>query len=221
MTRESSRCALRPHICRNSCGDGVYYFLSVRLYVICKVKLESAMHKFEFDEGCEKWTRVLVNKYLWAVSPHYEFSDLFAECYEKFLKITDGRYDIKNQAHGMSLYMRAVTNRMRDIFKKCRARPRIQTEFKLPFTGEWMFLLEFSDDPQDQYAEIDLDEEMSPPLRRLFERSSWEANIKRCRYNQVNTIGQRETTNQLLCRLAGVDPNVYDLRSELQEFVAI
>lgn len=178
------------------------------------------MPKFEFDEPCAIWTAKLVDKYLWGVSPHYEACDLYQECYLKFLKIIDGRYDIENQRHGMSLYMTAAVNRMNDLFKRCRK--RITTESELEeYEDGWSRLDAAIDDPDDRFAAFFLLEEMSPPLQRLFERSSWEQNIRRVRRNLVNSNGQRETTNQFLCRLAGVDANVYDLRGELQEFVAI
>lgn len=177
------------------------------------------MPKFEFDEPCAKWTTALVDKYLWAVSPQYEFGDLYQECYVKFLKINDGRYVIENQKHGMSLYMTSCVNRMSDVYKKSRrqvvAISEIHTE------DGWSEMEQGLEDPEDKFAALFVAEEMSPPLQRLFERSSWEQNIRRVRRNLVNSNGQRETTNQFLCRLAGVDANVYDLRGELQEFVAI
>ncbi len=178
------------------------------------------MPQFEFDEPCANWTKLTVNKYLWAVSPDYEFCDLFHECYLKFLKINDGRYVIENQRHGMSLYMRASNNRLKDIYKRCQARPVIITEIE-DEDGELVRMDNLIEDGLDHFAALDVEEEMSPPLRLLFERSSWEENIWRVRNHRTNSAGQRETTNHLLCRLAGVDPKVYNLRGELREFVAI
>jgi len=187
------------------------------------------MGNFIFDEPCDKWTKKLINKYMWAMRADTEFSDLYNECYIKFLVITDGRYEIENQRHGMSLYMVSCVNRMNDLAAKaCR--------YAKQFAGMKALLVgrKYSDSvsaiahldahyvtcetQQRQIEEFELRGVVSDPMRSLID-DSWDF-TRRVRKTRKKRDGGRETTNELLCRLARVSSNEYDLRTELNELVA-
>lgn len=169
---------------------------------------------FEFDKPCEKWTHSFIKKSMWAIGADWEHNDLFQECYVRYLMVVQ-KYEIKNQRHGMSLYMTACHNRFCDLRK---ARPK-QELFLMDFV-RWE-AGSFSQDPYDHLEEVEISEELSPPLARLFDRANWDYIKPLCRRCKIRKDETRETTNQMMCRLAGVDDKRFDLRGELNQIVNI
>jgi len=169
---------------------------------------------FEFDQSCEKWTHQFIKKSSWALPADYEQSDLFNECYIKYLVVVQ-KYEIQNQRHGMALYMTACVNR----FWALRKKRRKQWNVNESVTQIAPLVRRFRGGLGD-YGEVILRcEKLSPTLAQLFKNANWDDARALCRKCKVRKDGTRETTNDMMCRLAGVDSTKFDLRGELSEIV--
>ena len=141
----------------------------------------------EWNEDLVGWVISFAVRNEWRVAPVYDVDDLISEAYLVFVKC-DERYLVTEPAHFATLFRRMFVNRVHDIAwyqnEDCKAEVH-HVEESLSFGGdaEYKFLSELPDD-----------------IRRVVELL---ANPNHNEYRRY-CGGRRETTNDFLCRLAGV-----------------
>lgn len=179
---------------------------------------------FIWDTSLEGWTLKQINKRYWALENEYTIDDVVQECRCKFLAIK-AKYKIENQEHGMSLYMRSVSNLLHDLAAKA-------TKHGTTFSCRQMFAAEgvgsdcIYDQVPDTHQYMEEVEflhalaKTSDEFKLILANADWNTcETRRLRKHRVRNanddLPERETTNQLLCRLAQVNHLQYDLHSEL------
>jgi hypothetical protein len=156
------------------------------------------------DQGVRGWIYNAARENLWRVSGHIEFSDLVQDGFMFWQRIVNRYPNVTETKHRMALFKTAFTNHIHDLSKK-KSRLELVTESDLETPIESM--LEGEDpaaDPDGSFIMSQLPPAIMKALKRMVD-----GDPPYRRYLD----GTRETTNQLLCRLAGLDPDARDMQT--------
>lgn len=154
----------------------------------------------EWSGPIERWVLKQVNKQLYRLKPFFDEDDIYQEGYLIFLVLKERYTEVANPAHFMSLFTVSFFNRINTLAKK-----------QIPLVD---MIIEGSDDQRDVLAECtpDLAHMVEVEARLLiadapkeiqalirgFDDPRYQAQLR-----QLASI--RETTNEFLCRVAGID----------------
>ena len=154
-----------------------------------------------------KWNGEVVGyavKYLannaWRVTPEHELDDLFQESYLLFVRLQE-RYDFKTASHFMAMWKRCLVNMIGNMaaVRTCRREVHLR--------GRWKTM----ECRPDVSTEWDRHLDEAPEyVHRLVSEAENRGTKRRCRFRRLSS-GNRETTNEHLCRVANV-PNEVPLR---------
>jgi len=159
----------------------------------------------------EAYTKKVIRKHYWRVAAFCEVDDLYQEAYVVFLRCSQKyKGSIKNGSHFFGLYSRALTNRIHTLASRQRFEVNGWVQSRVDGTVEDIHLTELlADYAETVRMEVRLLLEEAPePVRRLLE--VLEESDKRPRMRRARN--QRETTNEYLSRLAGLDRTVNMVR---------
>ncbi len=178
----------------------------------------------------------LIKGHRWRFRGFFDDDDLYQECYIAFLRCVERYPHVIEAPHFVALYRRVVENHFHKL-------SRVATNARSERTG---LKSRGQGGEQDHTGALDLvavvpsiddrrDEEFAERLKSApFELQQLVAALDkkgrprkhRREREAVVTIGgrttflaARETTNQLLCRIAGFDPQKVDLRTPLWKLV--
>jgi DNA-directed RNA polymerase specialized sigma24 family protein len=172
----------------------------------------------------EGWACKYIGKNLWRYRPDLEFDDLYQEAYLVFQRVADKYLHVSEPRHLMALFKMAVRRQFIDIVKARSIRVRLvsfpDAETDDPEPGDAsLYGVDSVPDDRDWVAEADFRlrlEELPMEVRRLVRRARREGQLDRRAPD-----GRRETTNEFLCRIAGVSPDCCDLREALARLVGV
>lgn len=166
--------------------------------------------KTNMDQGVRGWIFKTARENMWRVSSHIELSDLMQDGYLIWLKVCRRYPSVTEQKHRMALFKTSFTNHIHDLSKK-RSRLELVREAELDVPMEAMI------DGEDPTADPDLAfiiKQLPPALARMLRRVIASNSPYRLRLDHT-----RETTNERLCRFAGLDPTKRDIQAAVQQYL--
>lgn len=148
---------------------------------------------------------------MWRVSSHIDLADLMQDGYLIWVKVNAKYSNVKTQKHRMALFKTAFTNHIHDLSKK-RSRLDLVAEADLDTPME--SLLEGEDPTSDPDASFII-AQLPAALRRVLLRMIETESPYRLRLDHT-----RETTNERLCRFAGLDPTKRNVQAAVLQYLA-
>lgn len=205
---------------------------------------DGELQMLEWNGPTERWTKKFISQNIWRFTLH-EYSDLVQEAHVVFLKITQRyteesvrrKYPQQVDSLGfdkfvtkcqMAAYVSSLRNRFHDLAKDSGARiwnamrrdPAAFEHYEEQGTVRSDDVV-YVADQHDYMGElsIQLDLERNTNMNKLLASSSWDDGKKRIRRCITRSDGTRETTNEMLVRLAGVRPSI-NMRRTVRQFLA-
>lgn len=170
--------------------------------------------KSEMDEGVRGWVYNNIRENYWRVAHYYEFEDLIQDSFIVWRKIVDRYPEVTDAKHRMGLFKTAFRNHIHDLSKKRTAYVQsclLEAELDSPLAS----LRDSDDGSQDPNVRLlvaQLPAKLQLLLTRLYDE-------RRGHPNRLRLDGTRETINERLCRLAGLDPATRNVREALQTYL--
>jgi hypothetical protein len=163
------------------------------------------------DQGVRGWIYKTAKENLWRVSGHIDFADLIQDGYLFWHRITIKYPNVTATKHRMALFKTAFTNHIHDLSKK-KSRLDLVTESDLDTPMDVM--LE-GEDPNADPDHTFIFRELPPAIMRALSRALEGTSPYRLRLDHT-----RETTNERLCRFAGLDPSKRDIHTAVLRYLA-
>ena len=163
-------------------------------------------------EGC---VINFLKKNYWRVAGYYEFEDCIQEAYLKFMVVKDGYPEVIDPPHFMALFKTAWKNRFTDMSNQ-RTADEAMREADLSGedkTGNPITLTSLMDRNASTHhagrlavLKTSAPIEVKALLRAFDEPDKIELLREKCRkIRKGNRKARRETTNEKLCRIVGLD----------------
>lgn len=171
---------------------------------------KSSVGMTNMDQGVRGWIFTTARENLWRVSGHIEFSDLVQDGYMFWQRIVVRYPNVTETKHRMALFKTAFTNHIHDLSKK-KSRLELVTESDLDTPIETLA------DDMDPSADPDVAfivRQLPPAIMRVLTRMLDGDPPYRQRLDY-----SRETSNERLCRLAGLDPSKRDLHTAVLQYL--
>lgn len=166
------------------------------------------------DAGAKGWLVQTARKNLWRVPDSYELRDLVQDGYWHWARIVH-RYEvmpnrIRSRKHLMGLFKITFINHVNDLSKRKSRMVEVAFDDLPPAVTARM-----------QYSAAQDLIGLAPPLVKLaFVAIMSDDGARRMRSAyRVYAGGARETLNERLCRLTGLDPKVFDLPDEMKRYL--
>jgi hypothetical protein len=163
------------------------------------------------DQGVRGWIFKTARENMWRVSSSYELSDLMQDGFLIWHRVCVKYPNVTVQKHRMGLFKTAFTNHIHDLSKK-RTRLELVRESDLGTTMEVM--LEGEDPGSDPDLAF-IVRQLPPALMRVLSCVIESNSPHRLRLDH-----SRETTNERLCRLAGLDPTKRNIHTAVLQYLA-
>lgn len=181
-----------------------------------KIKPKRSVIKWSprWEGEIEGWVINFIQRNVWRVSPEHGPDDLYQDAYIYFMDCKDRYPRVVDPPHFMRLFQTCLRNHLHTLASKRSTRAEIRFSSYDDEGGDTLEQLIAA--PDHLLAEVELalrTEDATEPLKRLFAACMARANPAPFR----KIWGQRETTNERLCRLAKVDPTT-PLRQMVEAF---
>lgn len=195
-------------------------------------KTFDGQYKPEWEGPVEAWTVKTIKKNLWRVAPFLDFDDLYQNAFIIFMDCCERYSHVWKASHFMRLYMTCFRNHLNKESNKRTANAQHAVSNSPLFDSEHssgtMDVLaserSFFDDAEMALLIDEAPREVKVLLNGISDALKY-ARDGACRETTIsrqhrivsfftyrrNDRGQRETTNEYLCRIAGLDPSRYDL----------
>jgi hypothetical protein len=149
----------------------------------------------------------VAKQHYWRVAGWYEFDDLIQDGFLHYSRIVAKYPNVTEPKQLMRLFQRTFTNHIHDLAKR-RTRYELEVnECDLGLRISELTTRQTLPDVSETIATL------PPVLRRLLDVMQNDPRTK----SPFRLRGtHRETTNEFLCRLVGVDPNEYNLLESLR-----
>lgn len=163
------------------------------------------------DQGVRGWIYKTARQNMWRVSNHIDLADLMQDGFLVWHRVCIKYPNVQEQKHRMALFKTAFTNHIHDLSKK-RSRLDLVTEADLDTPMDVM--LEGEDPTSDPDLAF-IVKQLPPALLRVLKRV-----IESNGPYRLNLDHTRETTNERLCRFAGLDPSKRNIQAALLQYLA-
>lgn len=183
---------------------------------------EESVFKPEFSGALLGWTKNYIKRNKWRVMGYLEFEDLLQEAHLRFFLCVKKYPDVENPQHFFSLYRTAFINRFKELSAvKGDEIPEDPQTF--PFevrAGRAAHLGDLAHRLHKAPKEVKsvllamtADDNKNVRARKLQKFKHDGLSLKE------GGLRNRETTNEYLCSLVGLDPNEINLHKILLDFV--
>jgi DNA-directed RNA polymerase specialized sigma24 family protein len=162
------------------------------------------------DQGVRGWILKTARENLWRVSGHIEIDDLVQDGFMFWHRIVTRYPNVTETKHRMSLFKTAFTNHIHDLSKR-KTRLDVVPEADIDVPIEHM--REGEDPSQDPDLSFII-KQLPPAIMRVLTRMMERENPYRLRLDRT-----RETTNERLCRIAGLDPSHRDIQTAVLQYL--
>ena len=179
------------------------------------MKREELVFVPEWKGAIEGWCVTFIQKNLWRVLPEHDFDDLYQDAYFYFLECCRRYGTVTEAAHFMALMKRCLWIHVTDLANK--RTQRAEVSFTRVVAESRVDLMEVADPRPSTLLSSDLEMQISeapPEVQQLIRAALESEKGKKFRRRR----GSRETTNQYLCRLAGLDSKT--LRAKFEDWLA-
>jgi hypothetical protein len=164
------------------------------------------------DKGAVGWMVSYAKKNYWRVAAHFDFDDLLQEGRECYYYVLAHYPNVTDRPHIMSLFQRTFFSRIQDLANK-KTKQIDQCEGDLTYDNELYIAV-------PELATLTALLSQAPPaIKKVLELFTTEAGCKRLRSElRIDRSGHKETLNERLCRLAGLDPEAHDMVETFQNY---
>lgn len=163
------------------------------------------------DQGVRGWIFKTARQNMWRVSSHIDLADLMQDGFLVWHRVSVKYPNVTNQKHRMGLFKTAFTNHIHDLSKK-KSRLEVFREADLAVPMETICE---GEDPNSDLDFAFIVQQLPSSLKRLLQRAIESDSPYRLRLDHT-----RETTNERLCRLAGLDPSKRNIQTAILEYLA-
>mgnify|MGYP003425315289 CR=1 FL=1 len=169
--------------------------------------------RLEIDHGATVWLHRYARRQFWRVSSWYDLDDLIQDGYMHYYRIAERYSDVKERPHIMSLFKRCFVNHCHDLAKNKTRQPDANLGSFLTPTQDESHVMDTLAGSEPEAATLQTLLSQAPePVKAVLASFNDPEKLKQLRSSyRVRLDGTRETINERLCRLAGVDPNSMDL----------
>lgn len=180
--------------------------------------------KFAIDQGASNWIIKTARKNHWRVQSWMDISDLIQDGYLCWYMVVERYQDrVENLDHMMKLFMRVYTNHLHDLAsRRSRLSEQCFVDFLRPDQTDSFLIERLMPAGEESDAELRLMLDKAPPNVKatldLFSTEDGRRKLQSKPRRQPN--GVRETLNDRLCRLIGIDPTGVDLVGQVRDFLA-
>lgn len=164
------------------------------------------------DTGAQMWMFKTARRNYWRVAAWYDLDDLIQEGYLQYWRIRRRYPDVREPKHIMRLFQISFINRIHDIAKaRTACLETLADDLGIPdvwsvIGGVEEPMVETLHGAPDHVLVVIRAYELGDPrLRQVYRRRSGR---------------QRETLNERLCRIAGVNPDDYSIPTEIRRLLA-
>lgn len=169
----------------------------------------------KIDNGVRGWIVKTARKNYWRVAAFYDLADLIQDGYLHYCRIVNiyevQRNRVRSRARLMGLFKIAYINHIHDLAKQ---RTRLAVEVKLEELPPLTVARLHYGATQDLLAG-------APPLVRLSIAALQDDRVAYLMSQPyVRTPSHRETMNERLCGVLGLDANVFDLPGAIRSYFA-
>lgn len=168
------------------------------------------------DQGVRGWIFSTARSNLWRVSSHIDLADLVQDGWLVWHRVCVKYPNVTQQKHRMALFKTAFTNHIHDLSKK---KSRLEVFREADLAEEFERALEGIDPSSDPDLGFVITQ-LPRSLKRLLQRAIETDSPHRPRYSLTSKLHTRETTNERLCRLAGLDPAKRNVHTAIIEYLA-
>lgn len=159
------------------------------------------------DAGFRGWIYNTARKNYWRVAASCELDDLIQEGYWIYYHVVRRYPHVRDRAHLMRLVQISYVTRIHDLARRDK-RPEVAFDDLPPVVVNSMGY-----GPQTLMGD-------APPFVRLALYALMTADGRTLRAEPRERIrGRRETFNERLCRMTGLDPKIVDLPAEIKKFL--
>jgi DNA-directed RNA polymerase specialized sigma24 family protein len=172
------------------------------------------------DAGMRGWIKKTAYRHHWRVASYIDFEDLVQEGYLQFCRVRDRYGGDLDRRHFMSLLQRTYLNRITDM---ARERTRLH---EVPVSALAV------EKPHDTFEHLCGEASDATLLAALFVRAPEE--LRMLIATALSETGQRvldatpflwrdgerETSNERLCRILGLDPKKHNLATMLRDYIS-
>ena len=179
-----------------------------------------------FDAGARGWIVRTAHSNYHRVAGWYELEDLiqdgaliFMKCRKRYIEEHPG--SVENQRHFMGKFQRAFSNHITDLaWKRTR-----QNEVPMPevVSEEDGGIIEVDIITEPEAATLAVMLRQAPvQIKRVLELFATEVGLKRLRKHRKHTLesSRKETMNDRLCFMTGLDPDIYDLSGAIKSYLS-
>lgn len=182
----------------------------------------------QWKGSIEGWVVNYLSANAWRTQPEHDFDDLLQEAYILFMVCQERYTHVTEERHFFSLFRRALTNRVNDL-SVVRSKRHEQTLYPTGPEGDEQaastFLACSNDDERgvdhgsgESVADTDLRLDLAGAPEPVAQVAAMLSDPDPLRFRYLRTAdGVRQTTNEFLCYLAGVDPTEYNLSRWLRK----
>lgn len=175
----------------------------------------------EFNDTLKKWTAAFCYKNAWKVAGLMDYDDLYQECCVKFTVCKNKYRNLDGPAHFASLYRTACGNMLinfaakrNEMFeaKLQRAEPTPERD---PLDAVWV---------DEHFGYLQRLVDTVPELKELVSAFNDQAKMQEMRKGKRVSrarcgVRLRETRNQFLCRVLGLDPDQFNVAQAIDDYL--
>jgi len=167
----------------------------------------------DMDRGVRGYLVNTSRENFWRVAGWYDFDDMIQDGCWMWQRLVI-KYPNVTPKHRMALFKTAFTNHIHDLSKKRSRNEFVVNESDLGAEMHEVESLMFSELPDTSLIVSRL-----PPLLRALIHAIQNDPRARSENYRLHRDDTRETTNERLCRIVGVDPTSIDLLGTLRQYL--
>lgn len=163
---------------------------------------------YALDDGAINWMKRNAAKQYWRVAPWINLDDLIQDGYLCWFIVRSKYPYVESRANRMALFKRVFNNHLHNLANAKTRHPEIafaQAELDAKLDGESCELAEM----------MTMIAEAPVKVRKLLKKLIADPTCLRDTYRKDDGL-IRETLNERLCRLAGLNPQLNDLHADLR-----
>lgn len=166
------------------------------------------------DESAKRWLAKTASKNLWRVQPFYDYEDLVQEGFWIFYKVKR-RYPKVNKRHLMALFYRSYSNHITYLAESRTKRAEI---LSCDMSDADNYLDVWDNVCYPQQTEV-LIAHAPKPVAKLLRALEDDNNLIKLRRPYRQRLAGRETFNERLCKIIGLDATSIDLAGMLRQYL--
>lgn len=167
------------------------------------------------DEGARRWLLNTARSNFWRVCHWMELEDLIQDGYMHFVRVCN-RYPGSNPSQRMALFKVVYKNHLNVLSQKRTRKPELSyMDYSTPEDPDGFERIL----PPSKFTDLTPLTTAPEPIRKVLSIFGSTKGLLALRQEYKCRGRQRETRNERLCKLCGLDPNQFDLPTLLKNYL--